>query len=129
VLPAAVSSAAQLPVYAQHNAHICTRYNNVQEDYLLTITRLNVKQEAQLSQRLQSITKFLAHNAVKRSLSSLATTGAARHGQGGHLPPPPGNMQIGICNPSPEFLTVFVGLSRISGVVPTYLRMKNVHDS
>ena len=31
---------------------------------------------------------------------------------------------MGICNPSPEFLTVFVvGLSRISGVVPTYLRM------
>ena len=44
--------------------------------------------------------------------------------------PPPGNVQMGICNPSPEFLTVFVvGLSRISGVVPTYLRMKNVHDS
>ena len=28
---------------------------------------------------------------------------------------------MGICKPSPEFLTVFVvGLSRISGVVPTY---------
>ena len=25
---------------------------------------------------------------------------------GGHLPP--GNVQMGICNPSPEFLTVFV---------------------
>jgi len=50
-------------------------------------------------------------------------------GKGGHLPPP-GNVQMGICNPSPEFLTVFVvGISRISGVVPTYLRMKNVHDS
>ena len=49
-------------------------------------------------------------------------TGAARHGQGGGaLAPPPGNVQMGICNPSPEFLTVFVvGLSRISGVVPTY---------
>ena len=44
-----------------------------------------------------------------------STTGAARHGQGGHLPPPPGNVQMGICNPSPKFLTVFVvGLSRIS---------------
>ena len=44
-------------------------------------------------------------------------------GKGGHLPPP-GKVQMGICNPSPEFLTVFVvGLSRISGVVPTYLRM------
>ena len=52
-----------------------------------------------------------------------AYTGAVRHGQGGHLPP--GNVQMGICNPSPEFLTVFVvGLSRISGVVPTYLRVK-----
>ena len=47
----------------------------------------------------------------------LLNTGAARNGQGGHLLPP-GNVQMGICNPSPEFLTVFVaGLSRISGVV------------
>ena len=49
---------------------------------------------------------------------------------GGGSCPPPGNVQMGICNPSLEFLTVFVvGLSRISGVVRTYLRMKNVHDS
>ena len=64
------------------------------------------------------------------STCGLKATGAARHGQGGGHLHPPGNVQMGICNPSPEFLTVFVvGLSRISGVVPTYLRMKNVHDS
>ena len=33
----------------------------------------------------------------------------------GALAFPPGNVQMGICNPSPEFLTVFVvGLSIIS---------------
>ena len=45
----------------------------------------------------------------------LALTSLEHHGRrqawargGGHLPPPPENVQMGICNPSPEFLTVFV---------------------
>ena len=42
----------------------------------------------------------------------MGVTGAARHGQWGHLPPPLGNVQMGICNPSLEFLMPLSGLSQ-----------------
>ena len=70
-----------------------------------------------------SVYKPIHTRALKHTYAH--TMGAARHGQRGTCPR--GNVQMGICNPSPEFITVFVvGLSRISGVVPTYLRVKNV---
>ena len=63
--------------------------------------------------------------------SGSACMGAARHGQGGTCPPPwkcaNGYLkpQSGICNCiccRPNCL------NRISGVLPTYLKVKNVHE-
>ena len=45
----------------------------------------------------------LATATATKPVNQPVTTGAARHGQGGGTCPPPGNVQMGICNPSPEF--------------------------
>ena len=78
----------------------------------------------------QNLARAWGDHSYTRILSQRSDiTGAARHGQGGTCAPLPGNVQMGICNPSPEFLTVFVYVAVTVCAVNNMLSRGVVHKN